>query len=153
MTNQDEKDLVSRALEDPENLREMEYEWFIDETIVKLERVMEEMGVSRSVLAERLACSPANVTRLLRHSSNLTLRKLMDLALALGHRALSPDFVPVSTLAPWESDAARPLQLISPHYEGAEFASASLAWPQAREAEANSSLYTTRQNGEFNAVS
>lgn len=154
MTNHDEKDLVSLALEDPQTHKEMEYEWFVDETIVKIEQVMEEKGVSRTELATRLQCSQANVTQLLRHGSNLTLKKLMDLALALEHRFLSPSLVPLSNAAPWESVTALPIRLVSPRYEEAEYASASFAWNnQAREAQANTVPYNMRQTGEFNAVS
>jgi transcriptional regulator with XRE-family HTH domain len=154
MTNQDEKDLVAQSLEDPKTRREMEYEWFVDETIVKIERVMEEMGISRTELATKLQCSPANVTQLLRHGSNLTLKTLMDLALALEHRFLSPEIVPASALAPWESSSIRVICLVSPQWtKGVEFDSASYAWPQqAREAESKSASYTIRQTGEFNVV-
>ncbi len=70
--------------------REMEYEWFVDEVIVKIEQAMDKKAVSRTELAKRLDCSPANVTQLLRQGSNLTLKSLVDIALALEHRFLAP---------------------------------------------------------------
>ncbi|MGC9983245.1 MAG: hypothetical protein ABSF35_06390, partial [Polyangia bacterium] len=73
MNESGNKDFVSRALKDPEMRREMEYEWFVDEVIVKIEQAMDKKAVSRTELAKRLDCSPANVTQLLRQGSNLTL--------------------------------------------------------------------------------
>ena len=46
-------------------------------------RAMEEKGLSRSDLARRLRVSPAYITKLLNSTSNLTLRTLVNLALAL----------------------------------------------------------------------
>jgi DNA-binding Xre family transcriptional regulator len=147
------KDLVTRALQDPEVIRDMEYEWFVDEIIVKIEQAMEKQDMSRTDLANKLQCSPANVTQLLRHGSNLTLKSLVDIALALEHRFIAPDLVPMTEAAPWESCEARPVMIVYPHSVEAEgFAFSSLAWPElAREERAKLSPYT-RQTGEFHAV-
>lgn len=49
-------------------------------------RAMEEKGLSRSDLARRLRVSPAYVTKLLNSTSNVTLRTLINLSLALDLR-------------------------------------------------------------------
>ena len=46
-------------------------------------QAMEEKGLSRSDLARKLGVSPAYITKLLNSSSNLTLRTLVNIALAL----------------------------------------------------------------------
>ena len=46
-------------------------------------RAMDEKGLSRSDLARQLRVSPAYITKLLNSTSNLTLRTLVNLALAL----------------------------------------------------------------------
>jgi transcriptional regulator with XRE-family HTH domain len=53
----------------------------ITEQIVSL---MEEKKMSRIKLAEKLKCSPAYITKLLRGDQNLTVKKLVEIALALG---------------------------------------------------------------------
>ena len=55
---------------------------------------MQEQGVSRSELAERLDVSRAYITKVLNGHGNMTLRTLVRLALALG---LAPEisFVPL----------------------------------------------------------
>jgi transcriptional regulator with XRE-family HTH domain len=47
-------------------------------------RVMEEQGVTRAELANRLSCSKAYVTKLFNDSTNVTLHTLVRIALALG---------------------------------------------------------------------
>jgi len=46
-------------------------------------RAMDEKGLSRSDLARQLRVSPAYITKLLNSTSNLTLRTLVNLAIAL----------------------------------------------------------------------
>lgn len=97
-----ETDLVSESLRDPAVRHEMEYEWFVDEVLTQIDRKMKDLGIRRKDLASRLECSAANVSQLLRNGSNLTLKTLMDMALALNHRFLAPVLVPLSTVAPWD---------------------------------------------------
>jgi transcriptional regulator with XRE-family HTH domain len=47
---------------------------------------MNELGVSRTSLAERAATTKSHVSQLLNGSRNMTLRTLADLAYSLGHR-------------------------------------------------------------------
>jgi len=87
---------MAEAMDDPAVRRDMEYEWFADGIIVQIEKKMEEMNIMRQELAAKMGCTPANVTRLLRKGSNLTLRSVIDLALALDHRFLEPKLVPLA---------------------------------------------------------
>lgn len=163
MSNPSEKDLVTRALEDPQTRIEMEYEWFVDDVIVKIEQAMDKQKVSRAELAKRLNCSPANVTRLLRHGSNLTLKSLVDIALALEHRFKAPQLVPLTESAPWEvptvtvevSTVAGTVIMFNPHlvegFEGSAFVSFAIPG-MAGKTEAESMSYSCRQTGEFDAV-
>jgi hypothetical protein len=95
------KSLMAEAMDDPAVRRDMEYEWFADGIIVQIEKKMEEMNILRQELAAKMGCTPANVTRLLRKGSNLTLRSIIDLALALDHRFLEPKLVPLAG-NPWD---------------------------------------------------
>lgn len=52
----------------------------VSETIAGL---MEDRHMTRGQLAQKLGCSPAYITKLLRGSENLTLRKLFDVSRAL----------------------------------------------------------------------
>jgi transcriptional regulator with XRE-family HTH domain len=47
---------------------------------------MERRGVNRARLAERLGCSAPHVTQILSGERNMTLRRLADIAHALGYR-------------------------------------------------------------------
>jgi hypothetical protein len=147
-----EKDLVTKSLDDPRVRYELEHEWFVDEIIVQIEQKMKELGVSRTELASRLKCSPANVTQLL-GSSNLTLRTVMDLALALEHRFVAPELVPLSTTAPpWETCIVQPIIAQSVSWED-RAASAPMIWvvPQIIEAEAVPAPYAEQNSGEIHA--
>jgi len=97
---------MAEAMDDPAVRRDMEYEWFADGIIVQIEKKMEEMNILRQELAAKMGCTPANVTRLLRKGSNLTLRSVIDLALALDHRFLEPKLVPLAG-DPWDATCAR----------------------------------------------
>lgn len=107
MTTHEVKTLTDEIADDPELRREVECEWFSDGTIIQIEQKMEALGLSRKELASRLKCSPANVTQLLRRGSNLTLETLMDIALAMDHRFLPPNLVPLSSIPPWETCSAQ----------------------------------------------
>jgi len=50
----------------------------------KILQIMEEKGVSRSELAARLGVSKAAVSKLLNNGSNMTLKRLLSIAEALG---------------------------------------------------------------------
>lgn len=58
---------------------------------------MQDQGISRAELAERLGVSRAYITKVLGGSTNMTLRTLVRLALALG-------LVPEVSLVPLEAD-------------------------------------------------
>jgi transcriptional regulator with XRE-family HTH domain len=63
------------------------------EVTEKILRIMEEQGISRSDLAQRLGVSKAAVSKLLNNGSNMTLRRLLTIAEAMGHN-LSVNFSP-----------------------------------------------------------
>ncbi len=102
MIDQDQKqDLFTTSMEDSEVRRHFEREWFVDEVLSSLESVMRSQGISRSELARRLKCSGANVTKLFRRGTNLTVGSMVDLALAVGHRIRAPELEPLTTQPPW----------------------------------------------------
>lgn len=70
--------------ESPERHRVYEQECLIVETSEAIWKAMEQAGVSKVALAERLGTSKSNVTQLLNGSRNLSIRTLADIALALG---------------------------------------------------------------------
>jgi transcriptional regulator with XRE-family HTH domain len=165
MNNKKEKDLIAESLENDEVRRAVEYEWFADETILQIEQKMDDLSMSRADLAARLKCSPANVSQLLRRGSNLTLKTLMELALAMGHRFRSPTLESLSATAPWETCNVQLVklepygswkgasELASEMAEGS--ASVSVVWryqAPEREAEAIPEVpaYTPRESGEIN---
>lgn len=57
--------------------------------------IMEKENMSRTDLAHRLDCSQAYVTKLLNGSQNLTLKTLVDLGAAIGHK-VDITFIPKS---------------------------------------------------------
>jgi transcriptional regulator with XRE-family HTH domain len=59
----------------------------------KIAGLMQDRRMTRGQLAEKLGCSPAYVTKLLRGSENLTLRKLGEVSIALD-ADLAIDMVP-----------------------------------------------------------
>lgn len=72
--------------ETPERRRAYEQECLIVETSEAIWKAMEESGVSKVALAERLGTSKGNVTQLLSGSRNMTVRTLADIAMALGYK-------------------------------------------------------------------
>ena len=88
-----------RSIENtPEFLLEMVKLAFAEE----LCRLLEEQGVSRTQLAERLGTSRAYITRILRTDYNLTAETMVKVALALDARvelALVPKNAPAGTRA------------------------------------------------------
>lgn len=56
-------------------------------------RIMEQRGVNRTHLAQRLSCKQPHITQLLNGERNMTLRTLNRIAYSLGHR-VKVEFVP-----------------------------------------------------------
>lgn len=75
---------VQRFIQDPENLRLFQQERLILEITARLCHIMENKGVSRKELAERLGTSKGYITQLLDGRANMTLRKIADVFAALG---------------------------------------------------------------------
>lgn len=127
MTDQHMKTLTEELHDDPELRNQTEREWFIDGAIIQIEQAMKNKGITRKQLADRLECSAPNVTQLLRHGSNLTLGTLMDIALALEHRFLTPEMVSLSVRAPWECSGSDGASVVV-KWEAEGAAPASKAW-------------------------
>lgn len=148
-TKNETVDFLRGAMSDPEVRSHFEREWLADEIIAGLQQKMDELGVTRAELAKRLGCSGANVTKLFRRGTNLTLGSMVDLALALEHRFLAPELVPIDADVPWLSGGAvvltpaRAWVVAAPErVSEAVSASPSVAWPRyAPEGEAEVAIH------------
>ena len=76
--------------QDKEYVRLVQQEALILDVTELLVEVMEQLGVSRKELAERLNCTAGYVSQLLGGGKNLTLRTISDMAFALD---LKPTFL------------------------------------------------------------
>lgn len=100
-TKNETRDMLSASMDDPEFRLQFEREWYVEDFLERVESRMEKLGITRKALADRLRCSPANVTQLFRRENNLTAETMVDLALAVGYR-LRPLLEPVDAAAePW----------------------------------------------------
>lgn len=95
------KDYFAILMEDPAYRREFEKEWLAEEILTQIDDRMKEEAISKTELARRMGCKPPNVSQLLRKGTNLTLGKMVDLALALGCRFTAPKLQEVTTRPPW----------------------------------------------------
>jgi transcriptional regulator with XRE-family HTH domain len=75
--------LTERVTSSPSGLRTWHQERVIFEVTERLCELMQEKGVSRSDLAERLGKTKGYISQILSGSANLTLRSMSDLYLAL----------------------------------------------------------------------
>ncbi len=66
----------------------------VNETVCEL---MEDQGVSRAELARRLKWPRSAVTKMLRGNHNISIGRLMKVALALGCTLTAPQFMPLVT--------------------------------------------------------
>ncbi len=80
----------------------------VNETVCEL---MEDQGVSRAELARRLKWPRSAVTKMLRGNHNISIGRLMKVALALGCTLTAPRFMPLVSQ----------LQLTSPDVGSGEF--------------------------------
>lgn len=109
------------ALEEAEGTFEYKLEGLELEIAEKILKIMEEQEITRSELARRLNVSKAAVSRLLNHGSNMTLKRLLAVAVAL-QQELRVDLHPAvrrteprvitplaeSSVRPDETDKAQP---------------------------------------------
>ena len=58
-------------------------EWLILQVTLHIEKLMEDQGVSKAELARRLGVNRAYITQLLDGQTNMTLKKIADVMLAL----------------------------------------------------------------------
>jgi ribosome-binding protein aMBF1 (putative translation factor) len=72
--------------DDREFHRLLAREDLIEDFLHSVAAEMSRQGVSRSELARRVGCAPANVTRIMRRTTNLTAATMVDLAFALNLR-------------------------------------------------------------------
>ena len=77
------KERFKKLLEKHKNDPEYKLEGIILRVSEKIAGIMEDRHMTRGRLAERLGCSPAYVTKLLKGSENLTLKKLFEVSSAL----------------------------------------------------------------------
>jgi transcriptional regulator with XRE-family HTH domain len=77
---------LDRFLEDRDNRRLFEEERLILEVTEAICALMNEQGFSRAQLAERLGCTPANVSQILDGENNFTVRTIADFLFELDAR-------------------------------------------------------------------
>lgn len=77
---------LDEQFQDPEFQRLYAREDLIEDFLGAVEEEMQRQGVSRSELATRLGCKPANVTQMFRRTRNLTASTMVDIAFHLGLR-------------------------------------------------------------------
>ncbi len=68
-----------------EGQRLMKQEQLLTRVAIQVDRMREEIGITRTELARRLGVTKGNVTQILGGNRNLSLRKISDLFFALGH--------------------------------------------------------------------
>ncbi len=78
------KTWLSENLKDPDFRREYYRERAVLDYLFDLEKGMSSKGITRSMLANRVGCSAANVSRALQKDANLTVGTMVDYALATG---------------------------------------------------------------------
>lgn len=83
------KKLAEKYKDDPEYL----LEGLMIDVTEQIVRVMEKNGMTRTQLARKLGCSNAYITKLLKGSGNLTLKKLLEITIAMDC-TISLAFVP-----------------------------------------------------------
>ncbi len=86
MENDQTEGWFSQNAENPEFRRGFERERAAEEFLECVESIMHEQGLTRAKLAQMMDCRPANITKVMRHTNNLKLSTMVDVALALGHR-------------------------------------------------------------------
>lgn len=87
--------LSSHITATPEGMRIWQQERAIVEVTERICELMEEQGITRAELAKRLGKSRGYITQILGGSTNLTLRSLSDIYLALD-RQFHPDDGPIT---------------------------------------------------------
>jgi ribosome-binding protein aMBF1 (putative translation factor) len=84
MSNNETKGWLASNMEDPEFRRLLEREEIIEDFLNHVDEEMKKQGVSRSELARRMDCKPANITQIMRRTRNLTVATMVDIAFFLG---------------------------------------------------------------------
>jgi transcriptional regulator with XRE-family HTH domain len=77
---------LDAKLDDPEVRRALAREEFIEGFLMAVEQDMRRQGISRSELARRLGCRPANITQIMSRTRNLTAATMVEIALALSRQ-------------------------------------------------------------------
>lgn len=80
-------------------------EWAISDFTEELSRRIDELGISRTVLAERLGASQPYVTKVLRGDANFTIRSMTKLARAVD-RIVRIHLAPAGSVTVWKDDIA-----------------------------------------------
>ncbi|MBL8878201.1 MAG: helix-turn-helix transcriptional regulator [Phycisphaerales bacterium] len=79
---------IEKFLEDKENRRIFERESLVIEITEAICAILNEKGLTRAQFAQRLGCSPSNVSQLLDGEQNLTVHTIADWLFALDSRLL-----------------------------------------------------------------
>jgi len=96
---------VEKHTADPERMKAFQQERLILEVTELISRRMEEQGVSKAQLAERLGKTKGYITQLLDGRANMTLRTVSDVLFVLGRTLVASD-VPLTTSTAWTTEAA-----------------------------------------------
>ena len=75
--------IIDKLKKDSKEMRLYQEEWLILQTTILIEEVMEEKGIRKKELAERLGRSKGYITQLLDGRANMTLRTVADVMWAL----------------------------------------------------------------------
>jgi transcriptional regulator with XRE-family HTH domain len=89
--SQTEKTLTDQITGTPEGMRAWQEERVIFEITERICELMEQQNVSRSDLAARLGTTRGYISQLLNGTSNMTIRKICDVYLALGRQFHATD--------------------------------------------------------------
>jgi antitoxin component HigA of HigAB toxin-antitoxin module len=113
------KDMMEEFCEDRDFARLVEQEIAIMDVTELICGIMEDQGVSRSELAERLGTSKSNVTQTLDGTRNMTIRKISDILFELGHS------LKVDIREPQRLRSRKPVQDV---FSGAPFRAKNNTW-------------------------
>lgn len=84
--SENDHDLFTERMLDPGARLGFEREWLSQEFVVQLEEHMDARGIKRSELARMIGKSAPYVTQALRRGSNLTIKTMVELAMAVNVR-------------------------------------------------------------------
>jgi transcriptional regulator with XRE-family HTH domain len=84
--NEEPTGWLDEKMEDASFRRLYEREKVIESFLNRIQQVMDRQSVTRAELARRMECSAANITQLMRRTTNLTVATMVDLAFSLDQK-------------------------------------------------------------------